>query len=145
MNHPLKPRILCVDDEPSAGELLRCLLEKTGDFVVEVETKSMTAVTHARQFRPDLVIMDIKMPGPDGFAVTRDLRLEPALRHKPVLFFSGMTDREDSVRAAWRNGPTEFLEKGVPASTIEETVRRILAERIKQYRAATATKTTRAA
>ena len=115
-----------------------------GDFVVEVETKSMAAVNHARQFRPDLRLRTSKCRA-GWLCRDADLRLEPALRHKPVLFFSGMTDREDSVRAAWRNGPTEFLEKGVPASTIEETVRRILAERIKQYRAATATKTTRAA
>jgi len=140
VHHPLKPRVLCIDDEPSAGHLLQCLLEKTGDFVVGVETKSIDAINKARLFRPDLVIMDIKMSGPDGFMVTRNLRQEPALRHKPVLFFSGMPDVEDQVKAAWRSGPTEYLEKGVPAATIEETVRRILAERIKQYHAALAAK-----
>ena len=133
--NPLKPRILCIDDEAAVGEFLKCMLESTGDFHVEVETKAIGAVGHARQFRPDLVILDIKMPGPDGFALARDLRREPWLRHKPIVFYSGMTNTEDAVRKAWQDGPTEFLEKGVAPPVIEETVRRILSERIALFQA----------
>jgi CheY-like chemotaxis protein len=111
------------------------MLERTGDFIVEVETKAIVAVNHARMFRPDLVFMDIKMPGPDGFALARDLRREPGLRHKPIIFFSGMEHMEEAVQKIWRTGPTEFLEKGVSNAVIEQTVRRILAERIALYRA----------
>ena len=135
MNSALKPRILCIDDEAPVGVLLRHMLERTGDFVVEVETKSIVAVNHARQFRPDLVFMDIKMPGPDGFAIARDLRREPWLRHRPIVFFTGLSNMEESVRKVWRSGPTEFLEKGVSSGVIEQTVRRILAERIALYHA----------
>jgi CheY-like chemotaxis protein len=135
MHHPLKPRILCIDDEAPVGELIRTLFESTGDFVVGVETKAIAAVNRARVFRPDLVFMDIKMPGVDGFALARDLRQEPWLRHRPILFFSGLSNVEDSIQKAWRSGPTEFLEKGVAASVIDQTVRRILAERLKQYHA----------
>jgi len=140
MHHPLKPRILCIDDEAPVGELLRCLLEKSGDLVVEVETSSINAVNRAKAFRPDLVFMDIRMPGPDGFAVARDLRREPWLRHRPILFYTGMSNMEESVQKLWRTGPTEFLEKGVPACVIEQTVRRILAERLKLYQASKARK-----
>jgi len=133
MDHLLIPRILCVDDEASVGELLRSLLEPSGDFRVEVETKAIAAVNRARMFRPDLVFMDIKMPGRDGFAIARDIRLEPWLRHRPIIFFSGVENVEESVQRAWRSGPTEYLPKGVALSVIEQTVRRILAERIKQY------------
>lgn len=115
------------------GELLRSLLEPSGDFRVEVETKAIAAVNRARMFRPDLVFMDIKMPGRDGFAIARDIRLEPWLRHRPIIFFSGVENVEESVQRAWRSGPTEYLPKGVALSVIEQTVRRILAERIKQY------------
>jgi len=109
------------------------LLEPSGDFRVEVETKAIAAVNRARMFRPDLVFMDIKMPGRDGFAIARDIRLEPWLRHRPIIFFSGVENVEESVQRAWRSGPTEYLPKGVALSVIEQTVRRILAERIKQY------------
>src|SRR5277367_5372693 len=86
MHHTLKPRILCIDDEAPVGELLRILFEKTGDFHVAVETKSVAAVNRARQFRPDLVFMDSRMPGPDGFARARDFRREPGLCHRPIIF-----------------------------------------------------------
>jgi len=130
-----KPRVLFIDDEPTVGTLVRTILERTGDFTVEVENKSIAAVEHAKKFRPDLVIMDIGMPGANGFALAQSLRHEPGLRHRPILFFSGMTNVEESVRRAWRSGPTEFLEKGVPAEVIESTVRRILHERIALYKA----------
>ena len=90
VHHQFKPRILCIDDEPSVGELLRSLLEETGDFLVEVETKAITAIARARMFKPDLVLMDINMPGQDGFALAREIRLEPWLRHRPIIFFSGV-------------------------------------------------------
>ena len=136
MHHPLRPRILCVDDEAPVCEFMRCVLERSGDFTVDVETNSKTAMERARLFRPDLVLMDIRMPGVDGFTLARIFRQEPALRHRPILFFSGMTNVEDMVRKIWRTGPTECLEKGASADVIEQTVRRILSERLKQYLAA---------
>ena len=112
MNHPLKPRILCnVDDEPPVVELLQKYLESTGDFRVEVETTAIKAVARAQTFRPDLVLLDVNMPGQDGFALARSFRHEPWLRHKPILFFSGMSDLEEPLRKAWRGGPTEVSRK----------------------------------
>jgi PleD family two-component response regulator len=136
MNHPLKPRILCIDDEAPVCELIRCLLERSGDFTVDVETNSKTAMDHARVFRPDLVLMDIKMPGLDGFTLARIFRQEPALRHRPILFFSGISNAGEMVRKVCRTGSLECLEKGVSVDIIEQTVRRILDERLKQYLAA---------
>jgi CheY-like chemotaxis protein len=136
MNHPLKPRILCIDDEAPVCELMRCLLERSGDFTVDVETNSRTAVERARVFRPDLVLMDIRMPGMDGFTLARMFRQEPALRHRPIVFYSGMPDVEQMVRKVWRGVPVDCLEKGASADVIEETVRRALHERLKQYQAA---------
>jgi len=95
----------------------------------------MTAIARARMFKPDLVLMDINMPGRDGFALAREIRLEPWLRHRPIIFFSGVANVEESVQKAGRSGPTEFLPKGVSLSVIEQTVRRILAERIELYTA----------
>jgi CheY-like chemotaxis protein len=135
VSNALKPRILCIDDEAPVGELLRQMFEKTGEFVVEVETKSIAAVNHARQFRPDLVFMDIKMPGPNGLTIARDLRKEPWLRDRPIVFFTGLSNMDESVKQVSRTGPTEFLEKGVSSGVIMQTVCRILSERLALYRA----------
>jgi CheY-like chemotaxis protein len=129
-----KPRILCIDDEPSVGELLRSCLEGSGDFLVEVETNALKAVQHARVFKPDLVVMDIKMPGRDGFDLVREIRQEPWLRHRPIIFFSGLTDVEEASLKAGIGGPTEFLQKGVPLSVIEQTIRRSAAERLALFK-----------
>lgn len=126
----LTPRILCIDDEASVGEFLQSFLERAGDLRVEIETKAVDAMKHARTFRPDLLLLDIGMPRMDGFALARELRLEAGLRHKPIIFFTGMDNVEESVRKIWRTGPTECLRKGMELPVIEETVRRVLAERI---------------
>jgi CheY-like chemotaxis protein len=111
------------------------MFERTGEFVVEVETKSIAAVNHARRFRPDLVFMDIRLPGPDGITLARELRREPWLRDRPIVFFTGVANMEPLVRKVRDTGPTEFLEKGVSSSVIVQTVRRVLAERLELYRA----------
>ena len=134
MPFQLKPRILCIDDELPVGDLLQSFLERTGDFHVELETDALRAVHHARIFRPDVIFVDIRMPGRDGFAIVRELRKEPWLCHRPIIFLSGLLNVEDLALKAGSDGPTEFLQKGVPLSVIEQTVRRLAAERIDSSR-----------
>jgi CheY-like chemotaxis protein len=95
-----------------------------------VETSANKAVDHARIFRPDLIFMDIKMPGPDGFALARELRQQAWLCHRPIIFYSGLVNVEELALKAGLGGPTQFLPKGVPLSVIEQTVRRFTAERL---------------
>jgi CheY-like chemotaxis protein len=132
--HHLKPRVLCVDDEPSVGDLLRSFLERTGDFLVEAESDGVKAVQHARLFKPDVIIMDIKMPERDGFDLVRQIREEPWLRHRPVIFLSGVPNVEELALKVGAGGPTEFLRKGSQLSVIEETVRRLAAERLAVFK-----------
>jgi CheY-like chemotaxis protein len=79
-------RILVVEDNEDARDLLRALIEKMGH---EVETASdgVTAVETARAFRPALVLLDIGLPGMDGYAVARKLREE----HGPRLVLAALT------------------------------------------------------
>jgi CheY-like chemotaxis protein len=131
----LKPRILCIDDEIIVGEMLRRWLEKTGDFHVECETDAFDALDSLRMFKPDLVIMDINMPGRDGLEVARQLREEPWIRHRPIIFYSGMTCSENAALKASGAGPAKFLQKGVPLGVLEKTARELLAERLILYHA----------
>ncbi|MDB6151153.1 MAG: hypothetical protein JWQ44_2601 [Chthoniobacter sp.] len=129
----LKPRVLCIDDEPAIGELLHAILEETGNFQVEFETNSLQSLVAAQRFQPDLFIIDVNMPGQNGFEVARQLRQEPWLRQRPIIFFSGTNFAPETLRKAAEGGPTEFLAKGVPLSVIVETVTRATLERVQLY------------
>src|SRR5690349_14633371 len=78
-------RLLVVDDEPNIVELLSASLRFAG-FEVETAAGGLEAVDAARSFRPDLLVLDVMMPGLDGFGVVRRLRQEGD--RTPVLFLT---------------------------------------------------------
>jgi CheY-like chemotaxis protein len=129
----LKPRILCIDDEPSIGEMVRMLFEETGDFLVETVTDPYAALPQAKRFQPDVFLLDISMPGQDGYAVARQIREEPGLRHRPILFYSGNKEVIEAALRAASGGPADFLQKGLPVNTLESAVRSLTAERLERY------------
>jgi CheY-like chemotaxis protein len=123
----LKPRILSIDDEPGVGALLKHIFEDTGRYAVAVESDPFRAVWRARAFKPDILLIDINMPGQTGIEIAMQLRKEPWLRYRPIIFFTGLETRETPRSLALGDGPTEFLAKGVPSQLIVATVDRLLA------------------
>jgi signal transduction histidine kinase/ActR/RegA family two-component response regulator len=91
-------RILVVEDIRDAAESLRDLLELWG-HVVEVAETGSTALAAARQFRPDVVLCDIGLPGMDGYAVAVALRQDPATASVRLLALSGYGQEEDQRRS----------------------------------------------
>ena len=85
-----KKRILVVDDQAGITNLWRVLLEKTGDYIVREENHSRRAVEAARDFRPDLLLLDISMPGLDGPEVARLVGADEEIGGTPVVFLSGL-------------------------------------------------------
>jgi len=87
-------RILLVDDEPGFTQLLRLNLERVGRYELWEANESRDVLETARAFRPDLILMDLSMPDPDGSALAADLHNDPALCHVPVLFLTALASRE---------------------------------------------------
>ena len=83
-----KPRILIVDDEPSFVRLLKLVLERTGRYMVRKENDATKALEAAREFQPDLILLDFVMPKVDGVSIAQALRAEPQFSHTPILFLS---------------------------------------------------------
>lgn len=137
MFHVPKPRALCIDDDPSVCDFVRAIIEESGEFLVETCTDPFSALDHARRFKPDIIVLDIHMPGQDGFEVAAQFRQEPWLRHRPILFFSGMHPRAIPSKAGV-GGAVEFVQKGGPPSEILEAVRRHTGERRALYAASQA-------
>jgi two-component system OmpR family response regulator len=113
-------KLLVVDDEPNILELLAATLRFTG-FEVASASDGFTALTTARDFKPDLVVLDVMMPGIDGFEVAR--RLRAGGNHPPVLFLSARDGADDKV-AGLTVGGDDYVTK--PFS-LEEVVARIRA------------------
>jgi two-component system OmpR family response regulator len=113
-------RLLVVDDEPTIVELLSASLRFAG-FEVETAAGGLEAVETARTYRPDLLVLDVMMPGLDGFGVVRRLRQEGV--RTPVVFLTAKDATEDKVTGLTLGGD-DYVTK--PFS-LEEVVARIRA------------------
>jgi CheY-like chemotaxis protein len=83
-----KKRVLLVDDEKSFTNLLKLNLEDTGNYEVRVENWAEDALKAAREFKPDIVLLDIIMPRMPGGNVAMQLKEDPALKDTPVIFLT---------------------------------------------------------
>ena len=113
-------RLLVVDDEPNIVELLSASLRYAG-FEVVTAASGTEAVRRAQEFQPDLLVLDVMMPGMDGFDVVRRLRTDGL--HMPVLFLTARDSAEDKVTGLTLGGD-DYVTK--PFS-LEEVVARIRA------------------
>ncbi len=111
------PRVLIVDDEPALREALRAGLELAGHEVHEA-TDGAEGLAKATPLRPDVIILDVRMPGLDGYAVCRRLKANPAMQRIPVIFLTGVDDAGLHCRVREAGG-TACLTKpfGLPALT----------------------------
>jgi two-component system OmpR family response regulator len=112
------PRLLVVEDEPDIRELLSATLRFAG-FQVTAASDGLQALAHARRERPDLVLLDVMMPGLDGFDTVRRLRAQGV--RVPVLFLTARGATEDKVTGL-RLGGDDYVTK--PFS-LQEVVARI--------------------
>jgi two-component system, OmpR family, alkaline phosphatase synthesis response regulator PhoP len=86
----MAPRILIVDDELDFIELLRYRLAGLGCEFIEANN-GVEALAQARQFKPDLILLDILLPDLDGLSVCKILRRQPATKKTPVIFMSALS------------------------------------------------------
>ena len=101
-----KPYILVVDDDPNIAKLEQLYLEKAG-YEVKTVGRGDDAMTEFRKMPPDLMLLDVMMPGEDGFAVCRRIR---SLTEVPIPFLSARTD-EAAVLEGLGIGADDFLSK----------------------------------
>jgi CheY-like chemotaxis protein len=124
-----KARILVVDDEPNLSDLVRMFLERTNRYEVRTENRSAKALTAAREFLPDMVVLDVDMPGQDGGDVAREIEADPVLQGIPVLFFTSLVSSKEAGEQVSVRGGMPFLAKPLNPTTLIDTIDRILAER----------------
>ncbi len=117
LNHtPVSARVLVVDDEPRNRELLRDLLETQGYAVTEA-ADGREALALALQIMPHAILLDVMMPGMDGFEVCRQLKANSETAPIPVLMVTALDDRDDRLKGI-EAGASDFLGKPVDRQDI---------------------------
>ncbi len=117
-------RILVVDDSPTELYKLSGMLEKHGFEVLKAENGA-DGVALARQEKPDAVLMDIVMPGLNGFQATRQLTKDPETTNIPVII---ITTKDQETDRVWgkRQGAKDYLTKPVEEATLIKTLKSVL-------------------
>jgi twitching motility two-component system response regulator PilH len=118
-------KILVVDDSPTEVHLLKAALQKGGHGVITA-TNGVEAIETARNEKPDVILMDVVMPGINGFQATRQITQNPETKHIPVIVVSNKSQQTDRVWGL-RQGAADYLAKPVKDQVLLETIRNVLA------------------
>ena len=108
-----KKRILIIDDEASFTRMVKLNLEKTGEFDVREENRAHNGVTAAKDFKPDLILLDVVMPGADGGDVAQQIHADRNLKDVPVVFLTATVSPREAGPGGLQSGGALFLGKPV--------------------------------
>lgn len=117
-------KILYVEDDDDIRTVTVMALEMIGDFTVEAFSSGATAIDEAEAFAPDLILLDVMMPGMDGPATLAGLRANPALDHVPAVFFTAKAQPDEIVRLR-ALGAADVVAKPFDPQALPDTLRRI--------------------
>ena len=124
----MKKRILVVDDEAALTRMVKLNLEQTGDYEVRTENQGSMAIPAAREFNPDLILLDVMMPDMTGDEVSAQLKEDDQLQHIKYIFMTAIVTKEETAEMGNQIGGNEFLAKPVKAEELIATIERVLAE-----------------
>lgn len=118
-------KVLIVDDEPHIVVALEFLLAREG-FVLEKAYDGLQAIERAQVFLPDIMVLDVMMPGMDGFEVSRRIRNNPALEHTKIVFLTAKGAPRDK-ETGYANGAEYYLIKPFDNEVFVQTILEIMA------------------
>jgi two-component system, OmpR family, response regulator len=118
-------RILIVDNDKNSTHLVKVLLEKTGRYLVFEENDSTRAHQTARNFRPDLIFIDVVMPDRDGGEIAAQIRADPELQSTPIIFLTALVTRAEANTGLHIDGHP-FLAKPINIQELIEAIERVL-------------------
>jgi len=118
-----RPVILAVDDTPENLDTVKSIL--VPDYIVKAAINGMVALKIAGRKPPDLILLDIMMPGMDGYEVCRQLKSDSGTAHIPVIFLSG--DQDSSSKAKGLElGAADFVTKPIDPVILKASIRKHL-------------------
>jgi diguanylate cyclase (GGDEF)-like protein/PAS domain S-box-containing protein len=129
-------RLMVVDDTPANLDLLVSMLETLG-YEIGVATTGESALEIIPRLRPDLILLDVMLPGIDGYETCRRLKADEALREIPVIFITAKTEIRD-LKTGFETGAVDYIRKPIQREEVVARVRthvhlRSLRERLSQH------------
>ncbi len=119
--------VLLVEDEDQLRGVMKDLLEREGYRVAEARDGAQ-ALDQVDRFAPDIMLLDLNLPGLDGFGVLRQLRSRPATRHLPVVVLTAKGDEDNEVRV-FEAGADDFIAKPFRARALSARLEAVLSRR----------------
>lgn len=117
-------KVLVVDDEPEITEIVESFLTEAG-YKVSIANSGQEAFKKAREFKPDVILLDIMMPGTDGYAVCQELKKDPQFANTPVIFLTGK-ERDDDMGRSFKSGGDMYIKKPFSCERLLEIVNIVL-------------------
>ncbi|MDR1693345.1 MAG: response regulator [Oscillospiraceae bacterium] len=111
-----KPLVIVVDDEATNLQILKDILQE--DYTVRLSPSGERALAYMEQHIPDMLLMDLQMPGMNGYDVIRAMSVNPLLRDVPVLILTAQEDRE-SEEMAFRLGAVDYIRKPISSGVVK--------------------------
>jgi len=123
---PPKKRILVIDDERDMTLLVKLNLQKTGRYEVKEENRATRALSTAREYRPDLILLDVMMPELDGGDVLAQLKDDANLKAIPVIFLTATVLKEEVSSQGGTIGGYPFIPKPFQMEKLVERIDKTL-------------------
>lgn len=117
-------KVLVADDKATSRELIRTVLETRGYDITEA-ADGIEALRYAREVKPDLIILDLHMPGLDGFGVLSELRRDSEFDATPIMALTASAMQGDRERAL-SAGFNSYVSKPIPLPALRAEVERLL-------------------
>ena len=121
-------KILIIDDDAPLSKLVQIALDGTRLYETRVENRSHNALATARIFSPDLILLDVDMPGLDGGEVARLIRGDSSLRSIPIIFFTSLVSQSEAGGGMMSRGGENFLAKPVDSNVLIRSISNVLTE-----------------
>ncbi|ARE38383.1 Response regulator [Rhodovulum sp. P5] len=116
-------QVLLIEDEPNIIEAIRFILQREG-WAVDTHSDGKTAFSRVNETRPDIVILDVMLPGRSGFDILRDIRADHSLAGLPVLMLTAKGQVKDREMAE-RIGASRFMAKPFSNTEVLASVREL--------------------
>jgi len=131
MSQKLLNKILVVEDENDIRTILKFTLERLGHFTVLYCSSGIEALESAEIFSPDLILLDVMMPGMDGIETLKELRNKLPLRYTPVIFMTAKT-QADEIANYKKLGAIDVITKPFDPTLLVERLWAIWKEKINE-------------
>jgi two-component system cell cycle response regulator DivK len=121
----MMPQVLMVDDDRHSRQIIRDLLESVDGFEMIEAVTGPDGVLAAEAHQPDLILMDVQLPGFDGFEATRRIKANPTLQHIPIIAVTSYAMGGDEARAM-AAGCNGYVSKPLRPTALLDTIRSFL-------------------